>query len=354
MNSDDSTVPPAARYSRQLGALSSGMSREAVRDPMTLFFSVGFPLLLAAIFVAMAQMTWASGTGVIAVEGDQEQAAALEQVWDGDIEVVAVATLDTSDDAYDAHIALHPDRETVEVEVPVGKGGVIPELETALEGTEWRDWSVSASSVGGGPLFDPIAFILPAALAFALFSVALTGTAGSLVSLRANGTLRLLGTTPARRSAVLLSLVPSRAGFAVILLALAGTTAIAFGVLEPVSMMRMLVTTTIGMAMVLPMGYLLGGVLSNVELTNMIAAFLTPMLLMASGVLFPWEVISDSAAGIAALTPPGMFGDALRHEMVGGVTHNPLWLNWLGMALTAVALTALAARCFRWNTKETP
>ncbi|QVQ50235.1 ABC transporter permease [Spiractinospora alimapuensis] len=353
MNVDDSVAPPAARYSRQLGALSAGMSRETVRDPMTLFFSVGFPLILATFFVAMAQMTWASGTGVVAVEGDQGQATAVEQAWDGDMEVVAVATLDTSDDAYDAHVAFHPDSETVRVEVPVGKGGVIPDLEAALADTEWDGWSVSATSIGGGPLFDPIAFILPAALTFALFSVALTGTAGALVSLRANGTLRLLGTTPARRSAVLLALVPSRAGFAVILLAVAGTAAILFGVLEPASMIRMLVTTTIGMAMVLPMGYLLGGVLSNVELTNMIAAFLTPVLLMASGVLFPWEVISDSAAGVAALTPPGMFGDALRNEMVGGVAHNPLWLNWLGMALTAVALIALAARSFRWTTKET-
>ncbi|MFE0735561.1 ABC transporter permease [Streptomyces sp. NPDC058855] len=342
---------PPVSTTRQWRALSRAMTRQLLRDPAALFFSVVFPLLMAVFFVVLMQLTWVRGPFELAVVGTGPQAAALQEALGDGSTAVAVPQPGPQPDKAALIVpdeAAHTLRMAVDPEQP----SVVAAVRAALDGTAWRGWEVTALGTDGTTLFDPMAFVIPGVLAFALLSLALTGTASALVAMRASGTLRLLSTTPARRPAVLLSLLPGRGLLALAVLALMGAGAVAGGLLEPASTLRLLLTTALGLVMLLALGYLLGGLLSSPEVTNAISGLLTPVLLMSTGLLFPLELLPDAVAGPLSWTPLAMFGDALRHDVVGGITRHALWLDWTVMAATAAGLTALAARTFRWDTER--
>lgn len=338
---------------RQWRALSGGMARELFRNPAALFFSVIFPVLLMGMFVLITQLTWVRGPYAVAVVGTSAEATALQRALpDGS----TVRTLDAAPsglpDGVVAVVVPNADRHEMRAIVDPQQASAATAIRNALTGTPWHGWRMVASAPDGSGLFDPISFVLPGAIGFALLSLSLIGTASALVGLRSQGTLRLLGTTPARRSAVLLSLVPARVVLAGSAMLLLGVAAAAFGLLSPLSMLRMLFTSLLGLAMLLALGYVLGGLLPSPEVANGIFGVLSPLLLMATGLLFPLELLPATAAKVLSYSPLALLGDALRHDVTGGVSRHPLWLSWTVMLASTLLLTVLAVRTFRWDTER--
>ncbi|MDF4250733.1 ABC transporter permease [Streptomyces sp. WMMB303] len=333
-------------------ALARGMTKELVRDPMALFFSVVFPVLLAGLFVAIMQLTWAGGPYTIAVVGSDTQAARLSSALGDGSRVTAVDGPRAAPQDTDAVVAPSADGEALRVVTDPESPSVVSALRDALPGTGWDGRTLEAVGTDGSPPFEPMPFVLPGVLVFALMSLALSATAGTLVSLRANGTLRLLRTTPARPQAILTSLLPARGALGLALLAVAGAVATVLGLLTPLSALTMLLTTALGMWLLMSVGFLLGGTLRSPELTNALSGLLTPLLLMGSGVLFPLELMPEGLAEVLSWNPVALLGDALRHDVTGGVTRHAQWLDWLLIAATAALLTAAAVRAFRWYTEK--
>jgi ABC-type polysaccharide/polyol phosphate export permease len=340
-------VPPG-----QFKALAKGMSKELVRDPMALFFSVVFPVLLAGVFVTIMQLTWAGGPYKMAVVGSGAQAGQLRDALGDGSKVTDVRSPRSAPEGVDAVVSPSPDGHTLRVVTDPDSPSAVSALRDALPKTGWDGWDVSAVGTDGSQPFEPMPFVLPGVLVFALMSLALTATAATLVSLRANGTLRLLRTTPARPPAILTSLLPARGALGLALLAVAGAVATVLGLLTPLSSLTMLLTTVLGMWLLMSVGFLLGGTLRSPELTNAISGLVTPLLLMGSGVLFPLELMPDGLADVLAWNPVALLGDALRHDVTGGVTRHAQWLDWLLIAATAAVLTIAAVRAFRWDTEK--
>ncbi|MEU7314860.1 ABC transporter permease [Streptomyces sp. NPDC007083] len=336
----------------EFAALARGMTKELVRDPMALFFSVVFPVLLAGLFVAIMQLTWAGGPYTIAVVGSDTQAARLSSALGDGSRVTAVDGPRAAPQDTDAVVAPSADGEALRVVTDPESPSVVSALRDALPGTGWDGRTLEAVGTDGSPPFEPMPFVLPGVLVFALMSLALSATAGTLVSLRANGTLRLLRTTPARPQAILTSLLPARGALGLALLAVAGAVATVLGLLTPLSALTMLLTTALGMWLLMSVGFLLGGTLRSPELTNALSGLLTPLLLMGSGVLFPLELMPEGLAEVLSWNPVALLGDALRHDVTGGVTRHAQWLDWLLIAATAALLTAAAVRAFRWDTEK--
>jgi ABC-type multidrug transport system permease subunit len=329
------------------------MARELFRNPAALFFSVVFPVLLMGMFVLITQLTWVRGPYPVALVGTHSQAAALERALGEGSTVRPLDTVPTTiPDGTVAVVLPAAERHEMRAIVDPKQASAATAIRDALKKTDWRDWRMVTSAPDGSGLFDPISFVLPGAIGFALLSLSLIGTASALVALRSQGTLRLLGTTPARRSAVLLSLVPARVVLAAAAMLLLGVAATAFGLLSPLSMLRMLFTSLLGLAMLLALGYLLGGLLPSPEVANGIFGVLSPLLLMATGLLFPLELLPATAAKVLSYSPLALLGDALRHDVTGGVSRHPLWLSWTVLTTTALVLTALAVRTFRWDTER--
>lgn len=341
---------PAARPSstRQWKSLSRMMTRQMLRDPMTVFFSVVFPLLLAGFMIVLMQLTWVRGPYEVSLVGDQTSATQLAGAL-GDNSTVNVvgSAAGTTGTVIQPDAATH----TLRLLTDPDKPSVVAAVRQSLGSTPWSGWTVEAVDRTGAAPFDPMSLVIPGALSFALLSLALTGTAAALVTMRQSGSLRLLATTPARRPAVLLSLLPGRG-----LLALIALTVLTAGITFTqatsfTSMARLLATSVLGLAMLLSVGYLLGGRLKSPELTNAIAGILSPLLLMATGLLFPLSLLPSWLGTPLSWTPLALFGDALRHDIAGQPPVHALWLDWSVLALTAVACTALAARTFTWDTE---
>ncbi|WP_019358895.1 ABC transporter permease [Streptomyces sp. AA1529] len=344
--------PDGAAPRGEFAALARGMTKELVRDPMALFFSVVFPVLLAGLFVAIMQLTWAGGPYTIAVVGNGTQAARLSSALGDGSRVTAVDGPRAAPEDTDAVVTPAADGEVLRVVTDPESPSVVSALRDALPGTGWDGRTLEAVGTDGSPPFEPMPFVLPGVLVFALMSLALSATAGTLVALRANGTLRLLRTTPARPQAILTSLLPARGALGLALLAVAGAVATVLGLLTPLSALTMLLTTALGMWLLMSVGFLLGGTLRSPELTNALSGLLTPLLLMGSGVLFPLELMPEGLAEALSWNPVALLGDALRHDVTGGVTRHAQWLDWLLIAATAALLTAAAVRAFRWDTEK--
>ncbi|MFD3665336.1 hypothetical protein ACFWVF_32870, partial [Streptomyces sp. NPDC058659] len=82
---------PPVSTTRQWKALSRAMTRQLLRDPAALFFTVVFPLLMAVFFVVLMQLTWVRGPFDLAVVGPATQATALQEALGGGSTAVAVA-----------------------------------------------------------------------------------------------------------------------------------------------------------------------------------------------------------------------------------------------------------------------
>ncbi|MBQ1156791.1 ABC transporter permease subunit [Streptomyces sp. A73] len=243
-----SPAPPAAAPPPgQFKALAKGMTKELVRDPMALFFSVVFPVLLAGLFVAIMQLTWAGGPYKIAVVGSGTQAAQLRDALGDGSKVAAVDSPRDAREDTDAVIAPSADGDSLRLVTDPESPSVVSAVRDVLPQTGWEGRHLDAVGTDGSPPFEPMPFVLPGVLVFALMSLALSATAGTLVSLRANGTLRLLRTTPARPQAILTSLLPARGALGLALLAVAGAIATVLGLLTPLSGLTMLLTTVLGL-----------------------------------------------------------------------------------------------------------
>ncbi|MBD2760629.1 ABC transporter permease [Yimella sp. cx-573] len=334
---------------RQWKSLSRMMTKQMLRDPMTVFFSVVFPLLLAGFMIGLMQFTWVRGPYEVALVGNSTQATALAGALGDDSKVTAISDAD----AAGTGTVLRPDAatKTLHLVTDPDKPSVVAAVRQSLDGTPWAGWNVSAVDRTGVAPFDPMSLVIPGALAFALLSLALTGTAAALVTMRESGSLRLLATTPSRRPAVLLSLLPGRGLLALVALIILGVGITMTQAVSATSMARVMITSVLGLAMLLSVGYLIGGRMKSPELTNAIAGILSPLLLMATGLLFPLSLLPDWLGTPLSWTPLALFGDALRHDIVGQPPVHSIWLDWGVLIATAVVCTALAARTFTWDTE---
>ncbi|MEU6738733.1 ABC transporter permease [Streptosporangium sandarakinum] len=204
-------------------------------------------------------------------------------------------------------------------------------------------------SEGGG--FDPVRSGIPAVLMMAFMSLAFFGTATPLIMMRQQGTLRMLGTTPLRRTTFILAQAPVRLVIALVQLAVLSAAALATGFLQPSAIGRLLVTCALGLVMLFAAGYLVAARMRNAELANGVLALAMPVLLMLSGVFLPMEILPEAVRTVAGHLPTTYFADALRQDLTG-VAGGPVLTSWLVMAGVALAAAAGAVSLFSWTDGE--
>jgi len=334
-------------------ALSRANSSDVLRDPATMFFSLIFPLLMLGLFVVIAQLTWVRGPYEMDVTGSG--APALVQALDRDgnhVDQAGPALRPGQDlpDGVNAIVVADASSRTVSVVVSPDKVSAAEAVKDAAAAA-LPGWTVRAATPDGSAPFNPVQFMIPGALAFALISLGLNGTAAPLVTVRARGTLRLLSTTPAGRATTLLSFLPVRLVLAGVQLALLATAAAAAGYLEPAAAARVLLTALLALAALLGVGFLIGGTMRNPDLTNGVLGILSPVLLLGGGLFLPLTALPPTAGTVLGWSPLALLGDALRADLAGIPPQHPVWLTWVVLTATAIASGWLAVRCFRFDTE---
>ena len=199
-----------------------------------------------------------------------------------------------------------------------------------------------ALSTGGASRID---LVTPGVLAFALMSSAFTSPAITTAFDRRNGVLRLMSTTPLGPAGLLAGKLIAVLAVQVLQLVVIGGAALALGwhphaagALAAV-LAWLLGTAAWGAAALLAAG--------RVRAEAVIAlANLVLVVLAFGGVVLPARVLPAGIAHAVGWLPSGALGAALR----AGLLHGTWALGPLAvLAVWAAALSAAAARWFRWS-----
>jgi ABC-2 type transport system permease protein len=196
-------------------------------------------------------------------------------------------------------------------------------------------------------------FFLASGLFVALASVAFYGIAVPLVALRERGTLRLLSTTPMPRLTVMLAQAPARLALVLGHAAVIAALSAAFGHLPVARLGSLLITCLAGLALLVPIGFLLGTILPSAEAAANALTFALLALLGLAGLFLPLDAMPEAVRGPLGLLPPGLLGAAIRHDLTGVPADHPAWTAWLACLAAGAVLTAAAVRAFRWDDPDT-
>jgi len=196
---------------------------------------------------------------------------------------------------------------------------------------------------------DRIRFFLATGLFVALASVAFWGVAVPLVALRERGTLRLLSTTPVSRLTVLLAQTPTRLALAIAQAAVIAALSAGLGHLPTERLGSLLVTCLAGLALLTPIGFVLGALLPTAEAVSNTLTFLLLALLGSAGLFLPLDQMPGCVAETLGVLPPGLLGGTIQHDLTGVPAGHPAWLAWLAAVGTGLLLTLIAVRTFRWD-----
>ncbi|WP_017609168.1 ABC transporter permease [Nocardiopsis xinjiangensis] len=203
---------------------------------------------------------------------------------------------------------------------------------------------------GSGPGFSGM--VVPLVIFLAVSTSPLMATAASLADARARGTLRLLGTTPVGRARLILTHVPARLGLVLAQIVLLITVGIALGLAPAENAPALFGVALLGVALFGSIGYLLGGLSATAESAWNVSVFFQMVPFLLSGLVLPLNTLPAPLDSALSWLPTSFFADLLLGLMPHGGSTHPVWLSVMVVAGTAVLVTALAVRLFRWDQGE--
>ncbi|GAA1093506.1 ABC transporter permease [Nocardiopsis exhalans] len=210
--------------------------------------------------------------------------------------------------------------------------------------------TIPEAETGAGLTFGQM--IVPMLLLLTMTSAPLTATASPLATLRAQGSLRLLGTTPVGRTRFLLTHMPVRLGLVAVQLVVLVTAGTTLGHIAPADIPALFGVSVLGLLMFGAAGYLIGGVAGGTDSAQNTSLFVQMVSIMLSFMFLPMGMLPDSLAKAVSYLPPSFLADLFLSLTPGWEQLHPTWLSVLVVLGTAAVLTALAVRLFRWDQGE--
>lgn len=247
------------------------------------------------------------------------------------------------------------------VAIAPAKGGVAILLD-ADANPEWLEVAAAVERTGtaytvtdtdGEVWIDLLRANLAALSCIGLLAITFIGTSVPLTRMRENGTLRLLGTTPASKFTFIAALTPSRVVFALFVIVTIHATSVVLGYSQFWQLLRLLVTMFLGVAMFFALAYLLASRTRRAETVNNVAAVLPVMAIFASGSVLPPQLIPEPVAWVLNCLPTTWYMRAAAADFAGdAASEGLLFLYWGLMLATTVVAAVLAARLFIWDDRE--
>lgn len=348
-----------------LTSLSRAMLLGFVRDRMTLFWAVLFPLMFLVLFGGLLTDSGApklevAQVGQVAALDDMDpdardaleesieitevtdEAKALREVRDGDL--AAVVTEDG--DRLVVHYS-QADQVTA-ARVRGTFQGIVDSANLAAAGGT-PAFTLETQQVEDESL-ETIQYVTPGLLGWAIAMSATFGAAVNLVAWRQSGLLRRLRLAPIRTSSVVLA----RVGVSV-LVAL-GQTAIflglavgAFGLVLSGSWPLVIPLVLAGTLAFLSIGLLAGSISKTEEGAVGLANFIVLPMAFLSGSFFSLEGAPDWLQAISRLLPLRHLNDAMLDVMVRGQGVEAIWAPMAILLGFAAVCALISSRVFRWD-----
>jgi ABC-2 type transport system permease protein len=362
---------------RGLWPLTVANIKSFYRDRAALFWTFAFPILFVILFGYLFsggptrfEVGWADQERTTASAGlrdafaavplleldDVEEAAALEEMRDGELDAVIVVPAGLQEalrpgappaSPFALTVYTDPSQQTSSSTVQQVVAQVVGAVNQGLSG---RPPSLSIDS---RPLqtqgLTNAAYFVPSILAMALMQLGVFA-AIPLAAQREKLILKRLGATPLSRGTLVASNVLMRLIIAIFqTLIIVGIGMVLFGVTIVGNPLVVAGFVVLGSMAFLAIGYVIAAYARTEDTANSLASVVQFPLMFLSGIFFPIDFMPEWLQPVAAFLPLTYLGDALRQTMVGGAAYVPLEVDFLVLSGWLVASFLISARFFRWQ-----
>lgn len=194
--------------------------------------------------------------------------------------------------------------------------------------------------------------VIPMALFLSVTSIAFLATAAPVATMRQEGTLRLLGTTPLGRTRLILTHMPVRLVVMFLQVTVLLIAGLALDLIEPNALPALFGLALLGLGMFGALGYLLGGVLPGPESASNLGTLIQLSVFFLSGLVFPLELLPDMLESVLLYAPTTFFADLMVAQLPAGDPVHPAGLSVVVVLATTLVLAVLAVRTFKWDQGE--
>lgn len=358
-------------------ALTVANIKSYVRDRAALFWTLAFPLIFIFMFGFIFQGGGGGGLTLGWVDADgspasaqlqsafeapdgielsvADEAAALEQMREGDLDAVIVVPAGYGA-AVEAAAGGSGGPSAIQVYTDPSRSNLMASVYQAVGSV------LGVVNLGGrSPLVVPqpetlqtenlnfISYFVPSMLGLSVMQVGIFA-AIPLVADREKLILKRLAATPLRRwqlvgSNVLMRLLIALVQSVIII----GVGVLAFGVKVTGPFPLSIVFIVLGAVTFLSLGYVVASFARTEDAANGMTSVIQFPMMFLSGTFFPIDSMPDPIQAVARVIPLTYLSDALRQVMVGGAAFAPLWVSFAVLAGWLVVCLGIAARRFRWQ-----
>nr|WP_255669029.1 ABC transporter permease [Aeromicrobium duanguangcaii] len=337
-----------------------------IRDRMTLFWAVLFPLMFLVLFgglltdqgdsqLAVGQVGDVAALDRMPAEARKtlersldiqkvdDEKAALQEVRDGDLAALV------SEDGDRLVVRYSQADQVAAARVQATFQGIVDSANLARSGAR-PGYSLETQQVEDESL-EAIQYVTPSLLGWAIAMSATFGAATNLVNWRRTGLLRRLRLAPVRTSSVVLARV------GVSLVVALGQTAIfislavfAFGLKLDGAWPLVIPLVLAGTLAFLAIGLLAGAISKTEEGAVGLANFIVLPMAFLSGSFFTLDGAPEWLQAISRLLPLRHLNDGMLDVMVRGHGVEAVWQPLLILLGFAAVFSLIASRLFRWET----
>jgi ABC-2 type transport system permease protein len=357
-----SDAPPPSRPTprwRPIQQLACAWIRESFREPQTLFWLYGFPIVLAIVLGVAFQNKLSTKIEIDVQDGPGAEATAnvlrgredlavhihdaetcRQRLRTGRTDAVVVATV-AAPPAYQCQIIRsRPEGERAR--------DLVDELLQKAAGR--RDAAQVTSIALSEPGSRYIDFLIPGLLGMSLMQGALSGVALLTVELRIRKLLKRFVATPMRKSDFLAAILLSRLWFVfteVFVILLFGR--MAFGVASQGNWLAVTALLLLGTVSFVCVGLLVGSRATTWETANGLMSLVLLPMWVFSGILFSTDRFPAAAQPLIRLLPLTPLINALRAVMLEGASLTSQFSEIGALVAWALVSFVLALRWFRWT-----
>lgn len=355
--------------------LVSANVKDIVRDRMSIFWFVAFPLMFILIFgviFGQDRITTKFQVGLVV-----EDRGAIGKAVKQSFQTVSIFELHQGTKAKELK-ELQSGKRMIVVVVPqtnsIKKGQVTPlEIPIYYDPSKAATTQVLIAStkeilaelerkMAGTPklliakpvkaevfALKNIDYLLPGILAMALMQLGLFG-ALNFVSLRERKIIRRLGATPLPRSMMLWSEIVVRLGMALVqAILIIALGYVAFGVTVTGNILLVLAMVILGAVVFISIGYFLANFTKTLESAEGLIQVVQFPMMFLSGIFFPLEMIPSFLKPVVNVLPLTYLGDLLRNVMVGLPSAYGFWTDITVLVGWFLITLTLAVRFFKWD-----
>jgi len=347
-------------------ALSLAILRGFLRDKSSVFFAIIFPLMFLVLFGGIFADQTQSKVDMVQV-GD---VALVDDLPPGAKEAFAdtfeVTHTDDLDQALsevrkgDADVAIEEQggtlvahyTQTDQVKAAVTQGALRAFVDGANVAASGQPptYSLKVESVEDDSL-DTIQYVTPGLLGWAIAMSSSFGAAATLQGWRQSKLLRRLQLSPVPTGTLVGARVTVTVAVALTQMAIfLGLGAAAFGLRLSGAWVAAVPLLVVGTLCFMSIGLLAGAVAKTTEGAVNMANFIVLPMAFLSGSFFPLDAAPAWLQAVAHLLPLWWLNEGMLDVMVRGEPATAVLLPMAVLAAFAVAVTALAARLFRWET----